>query len=182
MNFGRSRRLSLFLIVFFFFLKTIRRFNALCHCSRERKIRWMDQIKRVRPNHIFFAARLRLSSAGRVHLQTFLKLGSFLSAAKSRAQSGFSNMWRLFMASQGEEHNRCMTFFSLSDPAKLAKVISLLIEPDDNRSDRFVRARGLVWPVFRSGGRRGIAQLRPLFSQKESISRAPSCKNLHRSF
>jgi hypothetical protein len=48
----------------------------------------------------------------------------------------FTNMWRLFLASQGEEANRCISFFSLSDPSKLAKVISLLIEPDDARSER----------------------------------------------
>jgi hypothetical protein len=48
----------------------------------------------------------------------------------------FSNMWRLYAASQGEDINRCISFFSLSDPSKLAKVISLLIEPDDTRSER----------------------------------------------
>ncbi len=48
----------------------------------------------------------------------------------------FSNLWRLFVASQGEDVNRCISFFSLSQPSKLAKVISLLIEPDEARSEK----------------------------------------------
>lgn len=48
----------------------------------------------------------------------------------------FTNLWRLFVASQGEEVNRCLSFFSLGQSSKLAKVISLLIEPDEARSEK----------------------------------------------
>lgn len=49
----------------------------------------------------------------------------------------FSSLWRLFAGSQGEDDtNRNLSFFSLSDPSLLPKVVNLLIDSDESRSDR----------------------------------------------
>ena len=53
----------------------------------------------------------------------------------------FSNLWRLFMASKGDDTTASLSFFSLSDPRKLAEVVSVLIEPEESRSERLA---GLV--------------------------------------
>ncbi len=53
----------------------------------------------------------------------------------------FSNLWRLFMASKGDDTTASLSFFSLADPTKLSQVINTLIEPEENRSEKLA---GLV--------------------------------------
>src|ERR1044071_992099 len=48
----------------------------------------------------------------------------------------FSSLWRLFGASKGEDDTASISFFSLADPTQLAKVIGLLIEPEEERSEK----------------------------------------------
>jgi len=48
----------------------------------------------------------------------------------------FSNLWRLHMASRGEDVTSSISFFSLSEPNRLAKVVNLLIDQDDLRSEK----------------------------------------------
>jgi len=48
----------------------------------------------------------------------------------------FGSLWRLFEGNNGDGVSRCLTFFGLSDPRLLPKVINLLIEKDDHRSEK----------------------------------------------
>jgi hypothetical protein len=53
----------------------------------------------------------------------------------------FSSLWRLFSSNTGDESNRCLTLFGLSNPRKLPEVSNLLITKDEQRSQKLV---GLV--------------------------------------
>lgn len=51
----------------------------------------------------------------------------------------FASLWRLFMASKSEDPTASISFFSLSDPTKLAEAVSLLIDPEDDRSEKLAK-------------------------------------------
>jgi len=53
----------------------------------------------------------------------------------------FGNFWRLFMNSQSEDVSKSISFFQLSNPRHLPGIVNLLVEADDNRSEKFA---GLV--------------------------------------
>ncbi len=50
----------------------------------------------------------------------------------------FGSLWRLFSSNTGDEATRCLTFFSLSNLRKLPEIVNLLINKDDQRSEKLV--------------------------------------------
>ncbi|MCB4756059.1 MAG: hypothetical protein LHV69_03350 [Elusimicrobia bacterium] len=48
----------------------------------------------------------------------------------------FGSLWRLFANSVGDEETRCLTFLGLSNPQFLPEIVNLLIEKDDERSEK----------------------------------------------
>jgi hypothetical protein len=51
----------------------------------------------------------------------------------------FANLWRLFMASKSEDATASISFFSLSDPKKMAQVATLLIDQEEQRSEKLAQ-------------------------------------------
>lgn len=48
----------------------------------------------------------------------------------------FISMWRLFRQISVDEASRCLTFFKLSDPSKLPKILTLLNDAEEKRSEK----------------------------------------------
>ena len=48
----------------------------------------------------------------------------------------FENMWRLFVAARTDDVANSLSFFSLKEPRRLPEVVKLLIEPNEERSER----------------------------------------------
>jgi len=48
----------------------------------------------------------------------------------------FANFWRLFLAAQSDDNSNCISFFSLSSPARLPEAINLLIGEEESRSEK----------------------------------------------